>query len=664
MRRLALILAPVALLLLPVAVFAADTAASEGTIPRNVSVGGVDLGGLTPEEARDVLEAHVASLEAEAAVFTVDGTRFELDPAAVSFAVDVDGAVDLAMRQRPAEGMVDRFGQWIAGFRDPIDLPLPATFDLEELDAILDRWEQAAIPDLADPGGIDVVDGTVVVRPPRDGRAIDREEATAIVGHVLATLGSSGADLPIVAASPKVTLADLEEAAGLVEGMIDDPVTLRSAETGFLVTFRPPQLAEAVRVEVDADTGEIDVGFDPDVIARFLAPRRDEFEVPPVDAALDVDVETDEVIVIPARTGTRLDLPGVVAALEEAALGNGLGPFPLDVGLEPEFTTADAEAAAADIGFVSEWTTEYVPGEARTKNIRRIADEVDGAIVQPGAEFSLNEWVGPRTEEDGYVAAPAIIGGEPYCCDHPANIGGGVSQFATTLYNAVFYGCYEDLEHRPHSLYFSRYPMGREATLGYPHPDVRFRNNTDSILLIKAFYDERTVTVKFYGNNGGKKCTDETSEPQNVVPHGEVIVADETGELLPGEQEIRKGKDGFTVTVTRIIEYPDGRIEREPPMRWTYSKLDRKIIVHPCMVTGEPVDCPAQLPRLVGAEYAEAFATLDGMGYVVIRVEVPTDDPTQHEHVVEMTPPAGEWLEPGRSVTLKVAVYEEDAAES
>ena len=109
------------------------------------------------------------------------------------------------------------------------------------------------------------------------------------------------------------------------------------------------------------------------------------------------------------------------------------------------------------------------------------------------------------------IGAGAIIGGEVYCCDNPANVGGGTSQFATTFYNAVFFGCYEDVEHQPHSLYFSRYPYVREATLGFPSPDVKFRNDSDAPVFIDTSYTGGSITVTFYGNNGGRECTSERS---------------------------------------------------------------------------------------------------------------------------------------------------------
>ena len=111
-------------------------------------------------------------------------------------------------------------------------------------------------------------------------------------------------------------------------------------------------------------------------------------------------------------------------------------------------------------------------------NIHKIADTVDGAIVKPGATFSLNGYVGPRTVEKGYVLAPMIFDGE-----FRDDVGGGVSQFATTMYNAIFFGGYRFGTHKAHSYYISRYPAGREATVSWQHPDLSFTNNSSAGIL-------------------------------------------------------------------------------------------------------------------------------------------------------------------------------------
>jgi putative cell wall-binding protein len=174
---------------------------------------------------------------------------------------------------------------------------------------------------------------------------------------------------------------------------------------------------------------------------------------------------------------------------------------------------------------VSTFTTYYTPGQSRNTNIQLIADATDGVVVAPGATFSLNGHVGQRTLEKGYVRAGAIINGVIYCCDSPVNVGGGTSQFATTLYNAIFFGGYEDVYHRPHSIYFSRYPMGREATLGWTGPDVKFRNDTSTPVMIDTSHTSNSVTVDFWGWNDGRTVTAGVSGWATTAGGGDMVVS-------------------------------------------------------------------------------------------------------------------------------------------
>ncbi|MDJ0791704.1 MAG: VanW family protein [Acidimicrobiia bacterium] len=212
-------------------------------------------------------------------------------------------------------------------------------------------------------------------------------------------------------------------------------------------------------------------------------------------------------------------------------LGRALGLTPKEVPDPPEP--------------IGSFTTYYdrCSDPCRVTNIRLIGDTVDGAVVESGEIFSINEYVGQRTEAKGYVRAGAIIGGELYCCDHPANIGGGTSQFATTLYNAVFFAGLEDIEHRPHSIWFSRYPMGREATLGWESPDVKFRNTTDWPIRIEVESSRTSITVTIVG------VTD-----------------------VVDVESIRTGtattSDGGRVTIRRVITYEDGSTESQS---WTHT---------------------------------------------------------------------------------------------
>ncbi len=155
-----------------------------------------------------------------------------------------------------------------------------------------------------------------------------------------------------------------------------------------------------------------------------------------------------------------------------------------------------------------------------------------GVVIPPGGSFSVNDHVGERTAAKGFVAAGAIRDGK-----HVDEIGGGISQFATTIFNAAYFAGLQIDASQAHSEYFSRYPRGREATMGFPAPDLAFTNNTPYGILIWTSYTDTSLTVTLYS-----------------TPHAR---AEQTGSA-----ERRSGRCQV-VTTTRTVTFPDGRTEAD-----------------------------------------------------------------------------------------------------
>jgi len=181
---------------------------------------------------------------------------------------------------------------------------------------------------------------------------------------------------------------------------------------------------------------------------------------------------------------------------------------------------------------------------------------VRGTVVRPGEVYSLNGAIGVRTPEKGFVKAPGITNGELV-----DQYGGGISQFTTTMYNAIFVGGYQFEAYRAHSYYFSRYPMGREATLSWPTPDLAFRDDTDAGVFIWTSYTDTSITVSFYGRTK-VEVESVTGQPSNSTsPPTE---CEENPALAKGEKiTTQEGIDGFDVVVKRILHYPDGTMKTE-----------------------------------------------------------------------------------------------------
>jgi vancomycin resistance protein YoaR len=528
----------VALVLVPAVAFAVDRGVQTGEIMRNVEAEGVELAGLSEEEAMAAVRGYEEQLGASVARFVVDGEEATLTPTTVGLFVDEEDVVAEALQVGRQGNLFDQFVDWIDSWINPVVVAVPVDYDPMALQSVFDEWDRSYVDRPAYEGAVLLNGDRAVPEYPEDGFLIDRAVSEPLVAARIRAGEGPRVELPLLAFSAELSDADIDEAVAVANALVDSPVHLVNLDGPGEKTVLRAELVDALRSEVRTQSPTtLAVWLDPVSLVDSIVEAVPRFETDPVDAEFSFDEETETFTIIPSIDGTTLDLAALPAVIEEAALTDTTAIAPITSGQRPARTTEDLEAMGP-ITKVSEFTTKHPCCANRVHNIQLMADTIDGTIVWPGETFSINEAVGKRTTAKGYRRDGAIIDGRLECCDSPINIGGGVSQFGTTFYNAVFYGCYEDIDHTPHSIYFSRYPRGREATLGFPAPDVVFGNDSEAIVLIDTSYTPNSITVTFWGNTGDRTCTDE------VV-----------------------GRN--PITVTRVITYGDGTIVREPHT-WTY----------------------------------------------------------------------------------------------
>ena len=279
------------------------------------------------------------------------------------------------------------------------------------------------------------------------------------------------------------------------------------------------------------------------------------------------------------------------------------------------YLTEDEALQFFDSSKLSDFTTYHNCCENRVINIQTMANTVSGHVIMPGGWFSVNDIVGRRTAAKGYKPAGAIIGGWIQCCDLPANMGGGTSQFGTTMYNAIFFSGLGDVAdslkqngsvNSPHTLYFARYPAGREATMGYPDHDVRFYNDSDHPVLVTTHhggYSGRSITVRMWGNTDGRtvRAVHSCNAPgTSIFPEVEAAsgacgtyttsrkVYRPDPSMDPSSSSEKPGQAGFAISVNRIITEGDGSTRTET-FKWSYSASPIVVTTHPCNIpAGDP----------------------------------------------------------------------------
>jgi len=546
--------------------FGIDRATNGGEVLGDVTVNGVELGGLGEFEALERIRAMEDELATTPIPVVVAGRVFSLDPATVGFDIDEHAIVDAALDNGRSGNIFVQAGWWLGHFgNDDAEIETPYTFDNAALEATIFDWQMNGISDPAHPGDVSVDNGAIVYSYPRSGTGIEVNTALEALDAVLTDRSRKAVELPTRQIEAVIGEADIDAVVDRIDSILGGPITLRATELGREISIPRSVLADALIVQRRDDTEDgipqFDMVLDEDTVLAYIAAFAPYLETDPSDAELVIDEVEDTVSIIPSVPVQEPDPTGLVEAAWTAVNVDGrFAEIPYHAGREADLSTEDVEAFGVK-ELISEFTTFHNCCQARVTNIQQIADDVDGAWVMPGEVFSLNAHVGQRFVRNGYVCAGALLRGE-IVDEGPICIGGGTSQFTTTMYNAIFFAGVEDVYHFKHTAWFSRYPEGREATLGFPNPDLVFRNNTDSVIVIETSHTDTSITVKFYGDNGGIDVEAGLSGRYNHtgIKDGGCVPND-----APSGTVFQKGSSGWTVTVYRYITYPDGTKTTE---RW------------------------------------------------------------------------------------------------
>ena len=524
-----------------------------GSLP-GIQVAGEDVGALPDDELRDALRRVVDERQDDRLVFRRPAAG--LAPAKTTVTTgedlgywfDIPATADRVLARgrqgNPVSALLDQLRATFGTIEvEPVDSYL---VNGDEIRPTVEIARKLSAPPFY--GDVEFVGGDFEPRYPEPGVVVSDRE---IFDKGLVAARSPGGDEVVIEGTSIDPSTTRDEVDALVEEArlaIDGRVELKLP--GRSVTFSPSQIGSAIATEVSGTGADarVQLRITGGSVRKMIGDRLESLETSPVDARFEL--VGDDVSVVPARPGFKLDAGLTAEQLLKVALERGPGKAPLKGKKEPaEFTTADARAL--DIKErVSTFTTYHSCCEARVENIHRIADIVDGAVVEPGESFSLNDYVGPRTTANGFVGAPAIRDGK-----FVEEVGGGISQFATTMFNAIFFGGYDFLEYQPHSYYISRYPPGREATISTPAPDLAFLNDSDSGVYIDTSYTEGSITVSFYGSQNFEVDAGEGPR-KNVTPPK--TRCRENDSLAKGQETVvQEGLTGFDIVVTRV--FSDGR---------------------------------------------------------------------------------------------------------
>lgn len=551
-RIVAVVLAFAVLLLLGVA---ADALVYWGRVHPGISVAGLDLGGMKKAQAVERL-TELAEASLTESVTLVSGDRsWPVQPSLFGTQIMEEATIAEAMALTRNRGFFGNASSRLRLYFSHHNVDLQGSVNAESMDAfIADVADQLDDPPVN--ASLEFQGSAVKVREGEPGLVVDRDALRATLTSTLLSLHATEIQIAMVQAQPAVHAADAAKAVEEAQVMIAAPVLLAYGEKKWKLTGEEVQALVDCVVENSEGAAELVPVISVTKAEAFLDAVAAEVNQEMGNATWDTDGQT--ATLLDAYSGIELDRAKTALALTKAAKAttNRMAQA-VTVEVKPERTTEQAQEMGV-VSALGRFMTEFEGSENRVSNIQRAAELISDTLLAPGEEFSFNQVVGERTEVRGFHQAKVVAADGTLQDD----LGGGICQVATTLFNAAFTAGLDITERKNHSLYFESYPKGRDAAVSWDGPDLRFVNDTDHWLLIRAATTNKSVLFVLYGTPDGRVVDYTTSDWYGVEPQG--VKTEPTSELPVGQTRVKDyGQDGRSCTVTRVVKNASGAVLHE-----------------------------------------------------------------------------------------------------
>lgn len=571
-----------------------------GKVYPGIRVGSLDLGGKSAEEAQKLIEdsysarltdAKVyifaneeASHDLDAALAKTQDEAFaeqqsveevqaqklvwETDAASLGATIDTRGLVGDALAfGREEGGILNRLSALLSGH----EIEPRAHYNEEAIEGLAQDID-ASIGEARVNYDVHVIESKAIVEEGHDGNMINRETFTSELDKALLT--SNEATPSFVAYTEYAPLQITEEIAEKTCDRINASI-IYGAEFVYGDTVWTANATEVgdwvqTRIEETENGWELIAYLDYDLAKNTLINHlRANFEDNEVKVWFSV--ENGETTVHSDTRGTipqsQEAIAGLNALLFEGDIPNSTPSVTVNAVTIPKTLSLEKALDSGVVTKVSEYTTEYTANVTnRNHNIHLAADLLNLSIVPAdGGVWSFNDTAGNCNEEAGFKGAGSIIDGE-----YVDEIGGGICQVATTVFNAVYNAGYPVVQRHNHSLYIASYPAGRDAAVSWPDLDLKWKNDTTSDVLLLTSYTESSLTISLYGIDPEYQVSTEIGAWEEGEKYKTQTLTDDT--LAPGYSYVKThGTNGSSITIVRTVLDAEGAILHEDLFRSVYE---------------------------------------------------------------------------------------------
>ncbi|WP_145978664.1 VanW family protein [Granulicoccus phenolivorans] len=522
-------------------------------VPRDTTVAGVRVGGLSRDEAVSKLKNEYAA-EADAPITVVAGdARIEVKPADAGLSVNYEKTIDasgVGKSWAPAHiWRVLTGGGAVAPVKDVDQRKLQET--VGRAAGEVNRESKNAELSLK---------GTEPVKVAGQN-ALELDQQALVKSLEDGYLSSREVTAKVQSTEPQVTDAEVDQAIEQqIKPALNGPITVDTGQGKFDVT--PAMIAAASKIDIVDGAPKLSTDS-----AKLLEKAQPAIAKLDLKGAKDASYKKDgdTLTVVPSVDGSEVGKDNFEKAVMPAIPSTERSVKLELTGAKAKFTTEQAEQQKPK-QVIGEFTTKFPHADYRNTNLGLAAQRINGNTVATNGVFSLDKALGPRTSSNGYVDGTVIAGAKL-----EEQTAGGISQSATTVFNAAWFAGLEDIEHQPHTMYFDRYPAGRESTIYSGSIDVKFRNTTDNAIYIEAYRQasspgtQGSITVRIWGT---KKWDIESPEPVKSDYYN-------TSEEIKGSGPsciAQSAQPGFTASYYRVFKVNGSVVKREDKS-WKYDAV-------------------------------------------------------------------------------------------
>jgi len=535
-----------------------------GKIAPGVTISGIEIGGLTPDEATMLINENITYPQDGKIVLRDGDQTWLLSPAQLGMFIDPESTVSQAFEIGRDGNLISRLSeQWETWQNGKTISP---NFVFDQRVAYMQVQQIATLIDAPVIEAELALNGTeVTVRKGQIGRIVNIDQTIEKIALLLPNLQNGVVDIEIEEIPPYIL--DVEEQATLAKKILSQPLVLTAENAeGSPWEFDGATLAENLRIEriINEENSYYQVGINSDFLKTFLVNIASELRLNPKDARYIFNDETRELEVIEsAIVGRELNIEESIKLIQETIVTESSHEIPLVFDINKPILTN--EVKGADLGvteLIHEEVSYFYGSDAdRVQNIKVSSAQFHGVMVAPGATFSMAEALGDISLENGYAEALIIAGGQTI-----QGVGGGVCQVSTTLFRAAFFSGFPIVERYPHAYRVSYYEKvagnridqrlaGLDATVFVPIVDFKFTNDTDHWLLMETYVNPSysSIVWKFYSTSDGREVDWSTTGVTNVVeaPKPKYV---ENPELNEGViKQVDWAAEGADVTVSRTV---------------------------------------------------------------------------------------------------------------